>query len=414
VGALVRDRIMPALRRPRAHRRFEDIALALSGGPRPFGREGFRMEEETNWQRGQLSVSAGLARNRGTVYRLGPPSPVSSREFNRSVIRFRTNPTVRRGFIAGNETSGRLAMPLLSLYTTGDGQVPIGQARILGRKVDVAGRGRLFVQRVFRDPGHCGFTSIEWAAGLEALVRWVERGVRPRGHDVLRRPWASLQPRFELSPRPGTPDADLVTGARRRAVLRGTLRLDGRRFDARFLGAVVRRDGLVTPCQLALRQVRRGRYAITVMANAEAAGCGQPGAEVALWTFADGKIVFSVGTRRWPGDSGARFDATFSSARPDGAIAPRTEFAGQVFRRNGTQLRGGTRVEAYVGTMRCGVASVRRTGSYAGFSLNVVGPDAIPACEHGATITFQVNGHPALDTAINEPGQSGQLDLTVP
>jgi hypothetical protein len=207
-----------------------------------------------------------------------------------------------------------------------------------------------------------------------------------------------------------------VPGAKRRVVLSGRLRLNGRPFDARFLGGVVRKDGLVTPCQLTLPQVHRGRYEITVVAAAESAGCGGPGAEVALWTFAGEQILFSRETRRWPTGSAhrARFDTSFSPTLPDGIIGARAEFGGQVFRRNGRQLPGGTRIDAYVGTTRCGVASVRRTGSFTGFSLNVVGPDAIPGCTRGATITFRVNGQRALDTAANEPGTAEQLDLTVP
>ena len=67
-----------------------------------------------------------------------------------------------------------------------------------------------------------------------------------------------------------------------------------------------------------------------------------------------------------------------------------------------------------MGTTRCGVTSVRRTGSYSGFTLNVVGPDAVPGCVRGATITFRVSGRRALDTAVNDPRRSGSLDLTVP
>jgi pimeloyl-ACP methyl ester carboxylesterase len=178
VGSLIRNRILPALRRPRASRRFEDIMVSLTGGPRPFDREGFRLEEQTNWQRAELLVAAGLAPNRHTVYHLGPPSTVTSREFNRRVIRLRTNDATLRAFLAGNETSGKLQMPLVTLHTTGDGQVPIEQARILQRRVDVAGRNHLLVQRVIRDPGHCGFTNTEWDASLQALVRWVEHRVR--------------------------------------------------------------------------------------------------------------------------------------------------------------------------------------------------------------------------------------------
>jgi hypothetical protein len=340
---------------------------------------------------------------------------VTSRRFNRAVVRLRTNRRALRRFRAGNETTGKVKVPLLTLHTTGDGQVPIEQARILQRRVDRARRRRLLVQRVIRDPGHCGFSDIEWEANLKALIRWVERGVRPKGNNVLVRDLRRLRRRFELSPRPGTPEADAVRGARRRVVLHGRLSLDGAPFDARWLGAVVRRrNGLLTPCQLALSPVRRGRYRITVMADAEASGCGVRGAEIALWTFAGDRTLYSSEMWRWPRGRRLRVDASFSTARPNGAIPPRTEFAGQVFRRDGRQLRGGTRIDAYVGSTLCGVASVRRTGSFSGFSLYVVGPDSVPGCARGATITFRVNGRRALDTAVNDPGSSGGLDLTVP
>ena len=409
-GGLIEDRIKPALRRPAIRRRYEDLAIALTGGPRTFDREGLRMEEDTNWERAALLVSTGIARNRDTVYRLGAPSPVSSARFNAAAVRVRTNAALRQAFLAGNEITGRLQMPLLTLHTTGDGQVPIAQARLLRRRVAVAGRGRLLVQRVFRDPGHCGFTSTEWEAALRALVSWVASGVPPAGNAGV------AGRRFELSPRPGTPEAAAVPGARRRVTLHGALRLDGAPFDARFLGAVVRTRGLMTPCQLALSPVSGGRYAITVMAGMEASGCGAPGTGIGLWTFARGKIIYSRETRSWPERSGgrARFDASFATATPDGSGAPQSEFAGEVYTPAGRHLPSGTRVDAYVGTTRCGVTSVRRTGSFSGFSLDVAGPDSVPGCTRGATITFRVGGRPAGDTAVNEPGRSGRLDLTVP
>ena len=176
-------------------------------------------------ERAELVVATGLGRNRHTAYRLGPPSPVTSRQFNRAVLRLRTNRAVRRAFLAGDETTGKLEMPLLTLHTTGDGQVPIEQARILQRRVDAAGRHRLLVQRVLRDAGHCGFTSTEWEASLEALLRWVGGGRRPKGNDVLVQHLNDLRRRFELSPRPGTPEAEAVRGARRRVRLHGRLTL---------------------------------------------------------------------------------------------------------------------------------------------------------------------------------------------
>jgi pimeloyl-ACP methyl ester carboxylesterase len=139
-------------------------------------------------------------------------------------------------------------------------------------------------------------------------------------------------------------------------------------------------------------------------------------AGIALWTFANRNILYGRQTRAWPGRGGgrARLDTSFSTAAPEGAVPPQAEFAGEVFRTDGRQLPGGTRIDAYVGTTRCGVTSVRRTGSFSGFSLDVAGPDSVPGCARGATITFRVAGRAARDTAVNEPGRSARLDLTVP
>src|SRR5439155_20807412 len=130
-------------------------------------------------------VGSRLASNRDVVYRLGPVSPVTSDKFNRDVIRYRADAGIRHAFLEGNETTGDIRIPLLSFHTTGDGQVPIEQARILQRQVDAAGKSDLLVQRVVQDPGHCGFTTDETEDGLDALVGWVERGVKPAGTNVL-------------------------------------------------------------------------------------------------------------------------------------------------------------------------------------------------------------------------------------
>jgi hypothetical protein len=151
-----------------------------------------------------------------------------------------------------------------------------------------------------------------------------------------------------------------------------------------------------------------------VLADAEGSGCGRPGARIALWTFAHDKIIFSRQTWRWPRHRRLPVEGSFATARPGASVAPRAEFVGSVFRRNGRELPGGTRIDAYVGATRCGVASMRRTGSFSGFSLSVVGPDSIPGCTRGGTITFRVNGRLAVDTAVNEPGSGSRLDLTVP
>lgn len=415
---LINERILPALDDPAAHERWENIMIDLTGGPRAFDREGFHSEEGTNWERGQILVAARLAPNAAKTYQLGPLSTVSSDEFNRAVIRLPLNDELMRSFTEGEDTTGDLQIPLLSLHTTGDGQVPIHQAQILQRRVDAAGKSDLLVQRIMRDQGHCGFNYAEWEANLEALVAWVERGEKPEGENVLVDDLRTLAGTFELAPRLGSPEADTVPGARDRAVVRGSLTLNGAPFDAEFLGAIVRKGGLVTPCQYTLPPVENGLYEITVHADTEQSGCGAPGAEIVLWTFAQDQRLYSRESIAWPGNRGTtNFDASFSTSAPRGAAPLMSQFFGDLLNRDGERLPPGTRVEAYVGDVRCGVASTHYTGSFTGYILAVVGPDSVAGCERGAVLTFRIDGQPALETSVNDPDREGRqqpFGLTLP
>lgn len=97
----------------------------------------------------------------------------------------------------------------------------------------------------------------------------------------------------------------------------------------------------------------------------------------------------------WPSEGGAAaFDAAFSTADPNGATKPVTEFKGHLFDRDGSPLPSGTVVEAYVGDVRCGLTSLRA----------------------GAQLSFRLDGREASQTAVNNlRGDAGgsEIDLTV-
>lgn len=209
-------------------------------------------------------------------------------------------------------------------------------------------------------------------------------------------------------PTPTAPPAPTSTpfpGIDEQASLGGILTLDGALLRADFLGARVVRDGLVTACQDNIPAVTDGTYAITVAADAEVRGCGAPGAEVLLWAFVDDRYFVSTETTPWPGaDVSASFDATFSSAAPEGASLPVTGFKGRLFDADGAELPGGTVVEAYIGDVLCGVTSLRYGDTTEGFyTMMVAGPQSVPGCDIGATITFRVDGIPAAETLTNDP-----------
>jgi hypothetical protein len=213
------------------------------------------------------------------------------------------------------------------------------------------------------------------------------------------------------------PVTTAVPGASDRVVVSGSATLDGAPFDARWVGAIVLRGGLVTACQDALPPVTNGHFAVTVLAETESSGCGAPGGQIVLWTFAHNKILYSTNAAAWPGNGRAtNLGARYSTSAPAGAAPSIANFTGGVFRAGGEQLPPGTRVEAYVGGTRCGVASVRRTSDFTGYILDVVGPDAIAGCTRGATLTFRIDGRPAALTSVvnTPPGQRASLDLTLP
>jgi hypothetical protein len=203
-------------------------------------------------------------------------------------------------------------------------------------------------------------------------------------------------------------------GAEDRVVVRGRAKLDGASFDAQYLGAVVKRHGLVTPCQRTLPRVRNGRFAITVFPRTESSGCGAPGSEVFFWTFVQDRIVYSNQSVHWPGNGKtARFDPMFSISAPDGGVGPIVGFAGEIFDARNRRLPRGAHVEAHIGKTLCAVATTRSLDNFVGFSIDVVGPDSIPGCAIGATITFRVDGRDAHETAVNQAGQGASMNLSL-
>jgi hypothetical protein len=406
---LIEQRIRPALDDPMNRARFEALMIDLTGGRRAFDRAGFRDEEGTNWERAELLVSAQLVAPRTTPYELGPDAGVSTEAFNRAAIRVPTNREAIRAFTEGIEVTGDLGMPLVTMHTTGDGQVPINQPQALRRRVDEAGRGNLLVQRVIEDPGHCGFTTGEQEAAFQALVDWVEGGRVPDGTNLDVDDLTSLDRTFELAPRPGTASGPSSSDDEH-AVIRGHATLDGAPLDARWMGAVVLNDGLVTACNTTLPAVADGQFEVGVYASAESEGCGRPGAEVLLWTYAGEQKLYATTAVAWPDDGTARVDVDFSTRQPLGAAPTTTEFGGEVYDRDGRRVPPGSRVEAYIGEELCGVATVRWSDFY---TLTVAGPDSLPGCVDGGTITFRVDGESTGETATNSPELSTHFDLTL-
>ncbi len=185
IPSLITTRIEPALNDTAARKKFEDVLVGMSGGPRPFDRLGIHEAEQTNWLLAATFVPRRIVGNAERTYVLHAGSSVSSDDFSRNVVRFSADPERAKAFIEGNEITGDLRMPMITLHTTGDGVVPMDEEQILRQRVEAAGKGDHLVQRLVEDPGHCHFTQSEWEQGLADLMNWVENGVKPAGEDVF-------------------------------------------------------------------------------------------------------------------------------------------------------------------------------------------------------------------------------------
>ena len=171
---------------------FADAIEQLTGGPRPFFREGFLSNYTLNFGLllqavVQPQVSNGVAENQHTRYTIDEGFGVTSDDIDRAVARIAANPAYRdpATYPEFADFTGKIQRPLLTIHGTGDLFVPISLEQSYRRIVDAAGGGDLLVQRAIRRAGHCTFSQEERIAAFEDLVKWVEQHQKPAGDNLL-------------------------------------------------------------------------------------------------------------------------------------------------------------------------------------------------------------------------------------
>ncbi len=98
---------------------------------------------------------------------------------NAGVGRFVTTPDAANQAEHYYQPDGNLTMPVLTLHTTRDPNVPYAHEAVYAGIVAARGASGLLVQRAFNRFGHCTFTAAEQVQALEDLVPWAETGVKP-------------------------------------------------------------------------------------------------------------------------------------------------------------------------------------------------------------------------------------------
>ena len=82
------------------------------------------------------------------------------------------------------QTRGTLAIPLVTLHTTQDPDVPFFHERAYAKIVAAARTSKWLAQQSVQRYGHCNVAPAEVATTLARLVNWAENGVKPASGDV--------------------------------------------------------------------------------------------------------------------------------------------------------------------------------------------------------------------------------------
>jgi pimeloyl-ACP methyl ester carboxylesterase len=114
--------------------------------------------------------------NEATVYTVGGvPHPL----LNAQVQRYSARPNAANYLDRYYEPTGDVRLPVMTLHTTGDADVPFFHQPVYAATVAAAGRSNNLVQRSFDRLGHCTFTVTEQSQALLELVAWIDAGLVP-------------------------------------------------------------------------------------------------------------------------------------------------------------------------------------------------------------------------------------------
>ena len=143
---------------------------------------------------GNMSWSTFLFRD--IVRRLGGKSPFTNERvryagsdddeaLNKGVARFAADPGAARKFDADGKLTGKLPIPVLTMHAIDDPTVFVEQDAHYRSVVDAAGSGDRLVQTWTHESEHSYLSSPEYAAQLEALMDWIDKGEKPTVQKVM-------------------------------------------------------------------------------------------------------------------------------------------------------------------------------------------------------------------------------------
>src|SRR5215813_1635843 len=93
---------------------------------------------------------------------------------NRDVVRITADPTAVAALKADGEPTGAIAVPVISIHSINDPQVVVEVQSAYRDAVQAAGNSERLVQAYTDERAHTAQSGPELAAGLEALMQWIE------------------------------------------------------------------------------------------------------------------------------------------------------------------------------------------------------------------------------------------------
>jgi hypothetical protein len=98
---------------------------------------------------------------------------------NAGVERFSADPAAVAALAADGLSEGRLTIPVVSIHSSNDPQVPVEVQREFQKRVEKAGSSALLVQAYTDEANHAQQSVAELGAALTTLTNWVDAGTKP-------------------------------------------------------------------------------------------------------------------------------------------------------------------------------------------------------------------------------------------
>jgi hypothetical protein len=142
---------------------------------------------------GNMNWSTFLFRD--LVKRLGGKNPFTNaavryagsdddEALNKGVPRFSADPGAAAAFAADGKLTGKVALPVLTMHAIDDPVVFVEQDSVYRATLEAGGSGDRLVQTWTREAEHSYLGTPQYAALLEALMRWIDTGEKPSAKSV--------------------------------------------------------------------------------------------------------------------------------------------------------------------------------------------------------------------------------------